>query len=264
MQFIYELKNKENYRLLYEMSRKDLYIKYSGSNLGLMWAYIQPFLSILIFWFVFQVGFKSAPVDDIPFILWFITAIVPWFFFSDALATTTPSVVENSYLVKKINFKIILMPLIKIFSSLIIHIFFIMFLFIIFLLYGFNPDLYTIQVFYYLLCSTLLITGLSLITSSLMVFFKDISQIVSMVLQFGFWLTPIFYSITNIPEKYVTFVKLNPLVYIVNGYRDTFIYKNWFWEDTNLMLYFWAITILILSFGVWMFKKLKPHFSDVL
>ena len=133
-----------------------------------------------------------------------------------------------------------------------------------FMYYGYMPNIYWLQIVYYLLATFILLLGLSWITSSVIVFFKDIGQLVAMVLQFGFWLTPIFWNITNIPEKYHWIIKLNPLVYIIEGYRNSMIYHKWFWEDMHMTVYFWIVTIIIFVIGGLTFKKLRPHFADVL
>jgi lipopolysaccharide transport system permease protein/teichoic acid transport system permease protein len=85
-----------------------------------------------------------------------------------------------------------------------------------------------------------------------------------MVIQFAFWLTPIFWSIKKVPEQYQWLIKLNPFFYIVNGYRDSLIYHKWFWEDMTLTIYFWTVTLVFLVTGTLTFKKLRPYFADVL
>jgi ABC-type polysaccharide/polyol phosphate export permease len=250
--------------LIIELAITDFKKKYLGSFLGVFWAFVQPAATILIFWFVFQVGFKSAPVDNFPFILWLVTGMTPWFFFSEALSNATGSIVENAFLVKKVVFKVGLLPLVKIVSAIMIHVFFIAVTFLLFFAYGYAADWHYLQVFYYLIATILLVLGLSLITSSLLVFVKDIGQIVGIILQFGFWLTPIFWSIKILPQKYHALLMLNPLYYIVEGYRNTFIYHRWFWEFPYLTLYFWGFTILALLLGGILFHRLRPHFADVL
>ncbi|MED0676143.1 ABC transporter permease [Aneurinibacillus thermoaerophilus] len=251
-------------RLIFELAKKDFQSRYLGSYLGIIWAFVQPTIMILIFWFVFQVGFKSMPVDNFPFILWLICGLIPWFFFSDALNSATTSIIDNSYLVKKIVFRVGILPFIKITSVLFVHLFFICFLFIAFAAYGYYPSVYNLQVFYYSFAMIMLVLGLSWITSALVVFLKDVGQIVAMLLQFGFWLTPIFYAIKIVPEKYHTIMKLNPMYYIIEGYRDTFIYHVWFWEHYKLTAYFWSVTGVCLIVGAVIFRKLRPHFADVL
>lgn len=251
-------------KLIYELSKKDLQVRYLGSYLGVLWAFIQPIITILIFWFIFQVGFKFTPVDNFPFILWFVPAFLSWNFFAESLQSATNSVVENSYLVKKVVFRVSILPLIKINSALFIHLFFVVFLLGMFVYYGYGLSLYNFQVIYYLLASIILTLGLSFITSSLTIFLKDVGQLISMVLQFGFWLTPIFWNLETVPERFHSLIRLNPMYYIVEGYRDSFVYHQWFWEKPDLTVYFWVVSLTLLIIGVVIFKRLRPHFADVL
>jgi lipopolysaccharide transport system permease protein/teichoic acid transport system permease protein len=251
-------------KLILELAKKDMQMKYLGNYLGILWAFVHPIIMILIFWFVFQVGFKSMPVDNFPFVLWLMAGIIPWFFFSESLSSATNAITDNSFLVKKIVFRVGILPIVKIVSSLFIHFFFIISLFFMFYLYGYKPSIYNIQVLYYLFATIVFVLSLSFITSSLIVFLKDVGQIVAMGLQFLFWLTPIFWSFKIVPVEYQFLLKLNPLYYIVEGYRYTFIYHEWFWQHKYLTSYFWGITIITLICGVALFKRLRPHFSDVL
>ncbi|GEN35145.1 ABC transporter permease [Aneurinibacillus danicus] len=250
--------------LILELAKKDFRSRYLGSYLGIVWAFIQPTIMVLIFWFVFQVGFKSMPVDNFPFILWLICGMVPWFFFSDGLNSATTSIIENSYLVKKVVFRVSILPFVKITSGLFVHSFFICVLFLMFAIYGYYPNVYSLQVLYYSFAMMMLVLGISWITSSLIIFLKDVGQIIAMILQFGFWLTPIFYSMKIVPEKYHFLMKLNPMYYIVEGYRDTFIHHIWFWHHYKLTAYYWSVTFGLFIIGIFVFKKLRPHFADVL
>ena len=254
----------QNRTLLWSLTKNDFKQRYLGNLLGVAWAFIQPTATVLIFWFVFQVGFKSQPVDDFPFILWLLAGMFPWFFFAEALSNGTNSIIANAFLVKKVVFRISLLPIISLLSALAIHIFFIFFMFAMFIYYGYSPEIYWIQIIYYLFATTVLLLGLSWITSSVVVFFKDIGQFVAMIIQFGFWLTPIFWSMKIVPEKYFWIIELNPMVYIIEGYRNSMIYHKWFWEDINMTIYFWSLTIVIFILGGLTFKKLRPHFADVL
>ncbi len=232
--------------------------------MGILWAFIQPAITVLIFWFVFEVGFKSMPIDNFPFVLWLVCGMFPWFFFADAWSGATNSITTNAFLVKKVVFRVSLLPMIQILSALVVNMFFVGLLFAMFALYGYWPDIHNVQVVYYLFGLICLTFGLSLITGTLVVFLKDVGQFVNMVLQFGFWGTPIFWSYRILPEQYQWLIKLNPLYYVIEGYRDSFIYHRWFWETGYLTPYFWCATAAIMLFGVFLFRKLRPHFADVL
>jgi len=250
--------------LLWEQTKKDFQVRYLGSYLGILWAFIQPLVTVFILWFVFQIGFRSQPVENVPFILWLVAGMFPWFFISDSITSATNSITENSFLVKKVVYRVSLLPIIKLISALIIHSFFVGLLIVMFAAYGFMPTLYTLQVFYYIFAACCLLTGIAWLTSALSVFLKDVGQIIGMMLQFAFWGTPILWSYKIMPEKYLWFLKLNPAYYIIEGYRNCFVYHIWFWESPHITLYYWVITSATMICGAVAFKKLRPHFADVL
>ena len=254
----------QNKALLWSLTKNDFRQKYLVNNLGIAWAFIQPTATVLIFWFVFQVGFKSKPMDNFPFILWLIAGMFPWFYFAESLSAGTNSILANNFLVKKVVFRVSLLPIISLLTALIVHIFFIFFMFAMFMLYGYSPEIYWLQILYYTFASSMLLLGISWITSSVVVFFRDMGQLIAMFIQFGFWLTPIFWSIKTVPEKYHWIIELNPVLYIIEGYRNSMIYHQWFWEDISSAIYFWTITLIIFILGGLTFKKLRPHFADVL
>lgn len=251
--------------MILELAKQDFRSKYLGSYLGILWAFIHPTIYVAILWVVFQVGFKSQPAGDVPFVLWMLCGIIPWFFFSECLNSATNSIMENAFLLKKVNFSVGMLPIVKILSALVLHGFFILIIFIMFQVYGRPITLHSLQVGYYLFCAIVLLLGLSWLTSSVIVFFRDMGQIVSMVVQFLFWMTPIFWSAKMLPPHYLNMVKLNPVYYIVEGYRESFIYHVWFWEGHyEMTAYFWAVTGVIFIFGAVVFRRLRPHFADVL
>lgn len=256
----------ENRKLFVSLVKHDFKKSYLGSYLGLLWAFIQPLSMILVLWFVFDVGLKGNLIstEKAPFILWFMAGMIPWFFFSNSVQNGTSSIVSNAFLVQKVVFRVSLLPLIKITSALIIHLFFIILLTVIFMFHGYYPNLYWLQIPYYLLCSIFLVLGISWLTSSLMVFIKDIGQAIGVILQLGFWITPIFWNITMVPEAYRWVLKINPMYYIVNGYRDSFINHIWFWENGEAFTIFMITTTTLFVAGALVFKRLRPHFADVL
>ncbi len=254
-----------NKSLIWNLAKNDFKTKYAGSYLGIFWAFINPIVTILIYWFVFEFGLKaSSPIDDVPFVLWFISGMIPWFFFSDAISNATNSFVEYSYLVKKVVFKISVIPIVKIISAMFIHLVFVTFIVVIYGIYGRYPNLAIIQLIYYSMCIFVLSLAISYATSAMVLFFKDLGQIVGIFLQIGMWMSPIMWSYTIIPENLQWIAKLNPMFYVVEGYRDTLINEVWFWENIEHTIYFWCITAVLFFIGAIVFKKLKPHFSDVL
>lgn len=261
----------ESRKLIARLSVNDFKTKFAGSYLGIIWAFVQPVITFLVYWFVFEKGMKPAAIRDaagteVPYVLWLIAGMVPWFFFSDALSGGTRALLDYSYLVKKVVFKIDILPIVKIVSAVFVHLFFLAFAVLLYTLYGYYPDVYTLQVLYYSICLFVLVMGISYLTSAVVVFFRDLNQVINIVLQVGVWVTPIMWNIDTMDISPVlkNLLKLNPLYYIVQGYRDAFIGKVAFFERWELTIYFWVVTIVFVVLGTHVFKKLRMHFADVL
>ena len=256
----------QNRKLVLSLAKNDFKTKYAGSYLGIVWAFIQPIVTILVYWFVFSVGLKAGTVSDYPFVLYLVSGIVPWFFFQDALNGGTNALIEYNYLVKKVVFKISILPIVKIISALFVHVFFVVFALILCACYGYTPSLYTLQIIYYSICTFLLVLGLVYATSAIVIFFRDLSQIISIFLQVGVWLTPIMWDINMLSSHpwLIKLFKLNPMYYVVTGYRDSMLGHVGIWNHASWTIYFWVVTILLFGLGSVIFKRLKTHFADVL
>ena len=257
-----------NRKLAVKLAFNDFKVKYAGSYFGTLWAFVQPVVTILVYWFVFSVGFRASTGEiGVPFVLYLVAGIIPWFFFSDGLVGGTSSLIEYHYLVKKVVFNISVLPVVKLLSALLVHGFFVAFTLLLYSLYGRLPDLYTLQLIYYCFCTACLCAGICYASSAIAVLFRDLIQIVQILLQVGIWLTPIMWipqvSLASHPVLH-RILKLNPVYYIVSGYRDCFLFKQWFWEHPFWTGYFWLVTLGCFSLGSWVFGRLKVHFADVL
>lgn len=250
--------------LMLDLAQKDFKSKFAGSVFGILWAFVQPLMTILVYWFAFQFGFRSGDVGNVPYTLWFLAAIVPWLFIAESISASANCFIEYSYLVKKVVFNIDILPMTKILSSFIIHICFLILVQIIYIAFGIWPTFKIIQLLYYTICAIMFTFSISLIFASVIVFFRDLSRIISIILLAGMWTTPIAWNIDFFSEKVQYILKLNPFFYIVEGYRDSFIGREWFFQKWELTLYFWGITLIFLSLGTVLYNRLKPHFADVL
>ena len=244
-------------KLIWELSKADFRKRFVGSYFGVVWMFIQPIVTVLIYWLIFgPIGFKSAPpVPNASYVQWLVPGIAP-------------CLQEYNYLVKKVVFKVEILPVIKLISCLFVHVFFVAIMFIVFLVSGKRPQISWIQIIYYSFAASMYALALTYLTSAIQVFFKDMAQIVSICLQFGMWLTPIMYSEQLFLDKGLTMapmiLKLNPFYYIAAGYRDSMLTGDWFFMRPTLTVYFWAVTLITMLVGLKVFKRLRPHFSDVL
>lgn len=253
----------EKRELIWSLAKNDFRAQFAGSFFGILWQFVLPIVTMFVFWFVFTT-FKSQPVDNIPFMAWFVPAYVPWMFFTDSMNNTTTSLYQYSYLVKKIRFRTALIPLVKVTTCMMVNVFFIGFIFLIMLLYRMPITWYSLQFLYYFAGLLLLNVGLSWLLSSVAVLFKDTGPLVNVVTQLGFWLTPIFWIVDGMPPWVQTLEKFNPMYYITKGYRDSFLYNIGFWNYPGQTIFFWCLIAAILLLGAFVFHKLRPHFADVL
>lgn len=259
----------QNRHLIWKLAKNDFKKRYAGSYFGIVWAMIQPVITVVMYWLVFDVIMNGAGRamrgnEEIPFVLFLTAGLVPWFYFTEAWTNGTNALLEYNYLVKKVVFKISILPIIKVIGATFIHAFFAGILVVIAALYGYFPTIYTLQIFYYSFCTFVLVLALSYTTCALVVFMRDISQILTIILQIGMWATPIMWDFGAVGTTWGKFLKLNPMVYIVNGYRDAVYGNSWFFEDFFSTMYFWIITVVLFGIGAIAFKKLKVHFADVL
>ena len=251
--------------IVWDLAKSDFRKRFVGSYFGIFWMFVQPVVTILIYYCVFQLGFKAAPPSDIqaPYVLWLIPGIVPWFFFNEAVLAGTNALYDYNYLVKKVVFKVSILPIIKLVSCAFVHAIFAVIMCVVFVLFGYAPHICWIQILYYSLCTFVLALGISFLTCAVNVFFKDMAQLVNIILQFGMWITPIMWHYSMFP-KLLPILNLNPFYYISEGYRESMLNHTWFWERPTMTLYFWGVTLVIFFIGAKVFKRLKPHFADVL
>ncbi len=258
----------QNRRLILKLAGNDFKRRYAGSYMGAIWAFIQPLVTIALYNFVFGTIMKGARSSgsDVPFVLFLTCGMVPWFFFSEALSTGTSALLEYSYLVKKVVFKISILPIIKVVAAFMTHVFFIVLLMITAILSGYYPNIYWIQMIYYTFCTFVLVLAICYTTCSVIVFIRDLGQLIAVALQILVWATPIMWSIDQLQNHpmLVSIMKLNPVIYIVTGYRDSIYGRIWFFERFFSTVYFWVITAILFGLGAIVYKRLKPHFADVL
>lgn len=255
----------KNRRMLLNLIKSDFKNRYLGNHLGIVWAFIQPLIMVTVYWVVFTKGLRAGAVANVPFLLWLLAGLVPWFLINDSIMGASSSVTSQAFMVKKIVFEVKLLPIVKIGSAILVNLAFWVLLLMVCLYYGYYPNLYWLQLIYFAFCITAISMSLGLLLSAIMPFMPDIGQIVAIVFQVLFWATPIMWSDKMVMKsKFEWLVKLNPFAYVVGGVRDTIINQLPFWHYSHQMECFWGVVLVTYWFGNRTFNKLRPHFADVL
>ncbi|MNJ13758.1 Teichoic acid translocation permease protein TagG [compost metagenome] len=250
--------------VILELAKRDYQQINQGSYLGFIWNYLQPLLYIGVLYAVFTLGFRQgATQDGLPFGLYLLSGMICWLYFAGNLSSITGVIRDYGFLVKKVDFRLSVLPFVKLLSSLLPHILLLALLLIAAELSGIRLGLHTLQLIYYFLCMASLLVGLGWISSSASLFIPDIRNLVSIITQFGLWVTPIFWSVSQVPQSYQWLTGLNPVSYLVTGYRDSLTGARYFWERPQESLLFWGITLILLAVGTLVYRRLKPHFAEV-
>jgi ABC-type polysaccharide/polyol phosphate export permease len=252
----------KNRRLLFHLALRDFKIKYSRNYLGLAWAVLEPLAMLLIMMVVFTY-LRNRVHPEYPFIVYLLSGLMGYDFFSKSLGNATNSIKSFSFIMDLVHIHRSFIPIISILTSFYTHLIVLAVAIVVLMLNGVTFSWYWLQLPYFMLAAWLLLLGLTWITSSVVVYVRDIHYFIPIIMRALFFLTPIFWNISMFPEKYHIYFKLNPLYYIVEGYRSCLIYKQPFWTDTTSMIAFWLITITFIVIGAYTFNKLSPGFTDI-
>ncbi|AMP19965.1 hypothetical protein AZF37_01095 [endosymbiont 'TC1' of Trimyema compressum] len=265
----------ERFKLIFNLSRYEFKKEFLGTSLGYFWNLLKPTLTILIYWFVFGHLIKQDSADpNIPFLLQLISALVPWFFISGAMMSGSGSMLSNVNLVKKVKFSLYNIPLITLMAN--FFNFLIMFAIVIVIscIFGFFPNIYWLQLIYYMLATLLLLNGFNYIFATLTTLQIDFHQLLGIVLQLLMYLMPILWAMDYVLTKtngtlLATILKINPFFYIITGFRSTILYPefnivNYGLNSISYVAYFWVFVIVINLIGFLLFRKYKGEFADLL
>ncbi len=246
--------------LLYFLILKDIKARYAQSVIGIGWAIIQPLFFMLVFTVIFG---KLAKIESegLPYQVFSFTALVPWTFFSNAMADSANSLSSNLSLITNIYIPRIMIPLSTIVGKFIDFVISFIILLILLVAYGFYPDEKIITIFIYLLLMFISSFGFGLILGTMAIQYRDIKYALPFGIQLFMYASPVAYSVNMIPEKYQLLYALNPMVTVIEGFREVFL------DTGNINLEMIAISfvtsLMLLIIGIVYFSKTERIFADV-
>ena len=249
-----------------KLAKADIIKTYSGAALGWSWALVRPVIMISVFWFAFTYGLRGGkPIEGFPFILWMIPGFISWFYMSDMLTQGAGCIRKYKFLVTKMKFPVSTIPTFMSMSKLAIHLVLMCIVVFIFVITGHFPDVYWLQLPFYMLCMIAFFTAWGLFASLLAAMSVDFLNLVKSVTQAIFWLSGIMWDINRINSPKIQFIMhFNPVTYVATGYRNCFIYKVWFWEQPDRLAIFAIVLIVMIILALWAYKKLIKEIPDVL
>lgn len=236
------------------------------------WEIISPSIQILIYWFVFgtirQKGtVEVAPGVDPPFIYWLMGGFIVWTFFYQSTIQGSKSIYSRLRMLSKMNFPMSIIPNFVIVSQFYVHLFMLAITIIIFQISGYFASIYYLQFLYFIFAGFCLVYSISLITSTLSTIIRDIHMFLNSTLRMGLYVSGVLWPLTILSSfpAVMNIMKLNPIFYLVEGYRAALFGTEWYfithWEST---LIFWGMVIVFFLFGSILHLKFRRHFVDYL
>ncbi len=248
--------------LFYFLAWRDILVRYKQTAIGVVWALLRPFLTMLVFTVVFG-RIAKMPSNGIPYPILVFAAMLPWQFFSTSLSEASNSLVGNANLISKVYFPRLIIPAGAVITSMVD--FLISFLILIGLMawYQFIPDWRILTLPIFTLIAFLAALGPGLYLTALNVKFRDFRYVIPFIVQFGLFISPVGFSSDVIPEKWRLLYALNPMVGVIDGFRWAICRGA---APLNLQAFglSMAVVAFFLWLGIWYFRRTEKTFADVI
>lgn len=254
--------------LIRRLSAYETKSKNRNNYLGSLWEIINPLIQLLIYWFVFQNVMNRSDIplsngQSVPYVFWLIAGFILWIFFYKSTIDGSSSIYSRIRILSKMNFPMSIIPAFVIFPYLYIHIVLLEVAIIIFNIGGYYVNIYYIQFLYLIPTTIFLLFAIALITSTLSTMVRDVHMLLNAVLRMFLYVSPVLWEVGKIAEPFGTLLKLNPLYYLIEGYRAAFFGTEWYFiEHWEYTLYFWAVTLTLFAIGSIIHVKFRRHFVD--
>lgn len=246
--------------LLWTLTLRDIKVRYKQTAIGIAWAVLQPFVTMVVFTIIFG-GLAKLPSDGVPYAVFAMTAILPWQFFSRALTQGSMSLVTMGAMLSKIYFPRLFAPLASVFAGLID--FFIAFVILIGVMVAYDvyPGPAIVVLPFFILMSILTSLAVSLWLSGINVVYRDVQHSLPFLVQIWMFLTPVVYPLTMVPESYRIWYMLNPMAGVVEGFRWAMLGHESALRPEGVLVSLGVVVVLFIS-GLRYFNRVEKSFVD--
>jgi lipopolysaccharide transport system permease protein len=248
--------------LFYFLAWRDILVRYKQTAIGIAWALIRPFLTMVVFTVVFGTLAK-LPSEGVPYPILVFAAMLPWQFFANALSECSNSLITNSNLISKVYFPRLIVPASAIIVSFVDFLISGMILLALMIWYNFVPGWSILTLPLFILITFAAAMGAGLWLAALNVEYRDFRYIVPFIVQFGLYVSPVGFTSNIVPERWRLLYSLNPMVGVIDGFRWAILggESRLYWPGFTLSV---GLVGLLLVSGVWYFRKMERTFADVI
>jgi lipopolysaccharide transport system permease protein len=245
--------------ILYTWTVREVKVRYTDTSLGLAWIVLYPAGWVVMFTILFS-RLVPVPVYGIPYPLFVMSGLVPWFFFSSTVSNAVSSLKNNANLIPKVYFPREILPLGSVLVGLLDLSFYLLLMLGTMLFFHVGGGLKLVMLLPIVASMTALTLGVSLLTARLALFRREVQLLVPMALQFLMYVVPVFYPVEIVPVRFRMFYLLNPLASLMDSFRHILIYRMW--PDWRALGYGSAVSFALLVYAYWDFKRAEPEFAD--
>ena len=250
--------------LFYILSWRDLKVRYKQTVVGVLWAFLRPLLTMIVFTIVFGKLAKMQPDGDVPYAIMVFAAMLPWQFFSNALTEASNSLIGNANLLSKVYFPRLIVPASSVITSFVDFLISFVLLLVLMAYYQYMPTWKILFLPIYIAFSFLTAFGLGLYLTALNVKYRDFRYIIPFIVQFGLYISPVGFSSSVIPEQWKTLYYLNPMVSIIDGFRWCIIKDSTTDPLSIYALFSVLMSVVILLIAIRQFRKMEKTFADLI
>ena len=255
--------HKNNLYRIFSITRYDRISENRDSKLGALWNILSPLLQIGTYWFVFGMGLRGGnPINGIPYLHWMLAGIIPWFFLSDCLRNTTNAILSKTGVLEKINFPTSILITTTVLNAFITHVIMLLIMCTLFTLQGFSVSIINTKLLYYIFCGFFFSVSFGLVFSVLTMLLRDVKKLVNSSMRMLFYVTPVLWTTEKLPKTIQWLMKLNPLQYIVEGYRSS-LFPQLVSPEPAVSIAFWIITLVLFVLGCTLMYKNRLKFIDL-
>jgi lipopolysaccharide transport system permease protein len=248
--------------LFYFLAWRDILVRYKQTVIGIAWALIRPFLTMIVFTVVFG-QLAKLPSEGVPYPILVFSAMLPWQFFANSLSECSNSLLANANMIAKVYFPRLIVPTSAVIVSFVDFLLSGMILLALMIWYNFVPDWRILTLPLFILIALAAAIGAGLWLAALNVEYRDFRYIVPFLVQFGLYISPVGFSSNVVPEKWRLLYSLNPMVGVIDGFRWAILGGDAKLYLPGFMLSLALVAILLVS-GIWYFRKMERTFADVI
>lgn len=260
---------KENVSNLYRIfciAKYELLADMRDSKFGLFWNFASPAIQIITFYLVFGLAMGRGDIDHIPYLPWVVVGFCAWWYIQPCIVQGCSAIFSKINVITKMKFPVSVLPMTVVLKELFNHFCMLLLALVVLFLYGYYPDIYWIGIIYYMVCAIALVESIALITSVLTMLWRDVKKLITSLMRMLLYLSGVLFPVTSWSgHPLIVFVmKLNPVNYVVQGYRDVIFHQKTIFAHPVLTVYFWVLVIVLFAIGSFLMYKFKKKIIDMI